>query len=332
MTRDPFGSLKDGRPVERITLENDAIRASIITLGATLQDLRMAGCDRPLTLGSNTVTDYEDGGDLHYFGAIVGPVANRIYKARTVFDGRELQFDANGLGGHVLHGGAAGLHHKLWQVEEATQTRVLLSATAEDGEGGFPGNRRFEAEFVLEGAGLTLKLRAETDAPTLMNLANHSYWNLGDKDDFHGHQLQIDADTYLPCDDTDIATGEIRDVAGTEMDFRIARALTSDDVIDNNFCLSEQRVPLRQVGSLTGPDGVRLGIETTEPGLQIYDTRHLPAEGVPGHDGKVYRPRAGVAIEAQFWPDAPTHPTFPAIRMEPGEAWEQTTRFTFSQG
>ncbi|NDR59171.1 aldose epimerase family protein [Aliiruegeria sabulilitoris] len=332
MTREHFGTLKDGRTVERITLENDAIRASIITLGATLQDLRMAGLDRPLTLGSSNVADYEDGGGLHYFGAIVGPVANRISKARTVFDGRELQFDANGLGGHVLHGGAAGLHHKLWQVEETTQTRLLLSTTAEDGEGGFPANRRFEAEFTLDGANLTLRLRVETDAPTLMNLANHSYWNLGDSDDFHGHKLQIDADTYLPCDETDIATGEIRKVAGTALDFRSGRELTASDSIDNNFCLSDQRMPLRPVGSLTGPDGVRLGIETTEPGLQIYDTRHLPPEGVPGHGGKVYRPRAGVAIEAQFWPDAPTHPAFPSIRMEPGETWEQTTRFTFSKG
>ncbi|MDV7143902.1 aldose epimerase family protein [Tropicimonas sp. TH_r6] len=331
MIRAPFGSLKDGRPVERITLSNDQLSASILTLGATLQDLRLAGLERSLTLGSETVADYEPEGGLHYFGAIVGPVANRIYHARCEFDGKTLEFDANGLGGHVLHGGAAGLHHKLWTVEDATETRLLLSCEATDGEGGFPGNRRFEAEFLLEGAALTLKLRAETDAPTLVNLANHSYWNLGAAEDFHGHVLQIDAEHFLPCDDTDIATGEVVPVDGTAMDFRAPRALTAEDAIDNNFCLSDTRRPLSAAGSLARPDGICLTVETTEPGLQIYDTRHISPEGTLGLDGRIYRPRAGVAIEAQFWPDAPNKPGFPPIRMEPGEDWEQVTRFSFSR-
>lgn len=331
MTRDAFGTTSDGQAVEKITLDNGTLRASILTFGATLQDVRLGGLDRPLTLGSNLLADYEDGGALHYFGAIVGPVANRIHHARCDFDGRELRFDANGLGGHVLHGGNAGIHLKVWTVEAASDTRLLLSCTATDGEGGFPANRRYEAEFSLESAALTLKLRAETDAPTLVNLANHSYWNLGETEDFHGHLLEVLAEHVLPCDDTDIATGEIRPVAGTALDFRKPRALTAEDAIDNNFCLATARRALTPAGSLTGPDGVRLGIETTEPGLQIYDTRHLAPEGSLGHGGRIYRPRAGVAIEAQFWPDAPTHAEFPSIRLEPGAAWEQVTRFTFSK-
>ncbi len=331
MTREAFGHLKDGRPVERITLANEQMCASILTLGATLQDLRLAGLDRPLTLGSEKIEDYEPEGGLHYFGCIVGPVANRIYHARCPFEGETLEFEPNGFGGHVLHGGAAGIHHKLWTVEEATGTRLLLSCEAADGEGGFPGNRRFEAEFLLDGAALVLKLRARTDAPTLVNLANHSYWNLGATEDFHGHVLQVDAESYLPCDETSIATGEIRPVAGTMMDFRTPRALTAEDDIDNNFCLSQARRPLSPAGSLTGPDGVRLAVETTEPGFQVYDTRHLPPEGIPGLDGRLYRPRAGVAIEAQFWPDAPNKPDFPQIRLEPGKDWEQVTRFTFTR-
>lgn len=315
MQRSPFGKTADGRPVERITLENGALSVSILTLGATLQDARLNGQDRPLTLGSGRVEEYAEGGAFQYFGAIVGPVANRIGKARAPLDGRVLTLEANGAGGHALHGGATGLHQKLWKVETAEAGRLLLSTTAPDGEGGYPGNRRFEAEFTLDGAALVLALRAETDAPTLVNLANHSYWNLGGTADFHGHLLQIDAESYLPADDTVLVTGEIRPVAETAMDFRTPRVLTAADAIDHNFCLSRARGALRDVASLTAPDGTRLTIATTEPGLQIFDARQAG--------------RAGLAIEAQFWPDAPNHADFPSVRLEPGDNWEQVTRFSF---
>lgn len=332
MTRDAFGITAEGTPVERITLDNGAIAISVITLGATLQDVRLAGVDRALTLGSSQLADYEPGGALFYFGAIVGPVANRIRKATAVFDGKTLEFDGSAMGGHCLHGGDTGLHRKVWSVEAATDTRLVLSCTAEDGEGGFPANRRWEAEFALgEAADFTLTLRAETDAPTLMNLANHSYWNLGEAADFHGHSLQLAADAVLPTDETDIATGEVLPVDGTAFDFRKPRELTADDVIDNNFCLSRARGPLRHAATLTSPDGVTMEVQTTEPGLQIYDARHMPAAGVPGHDGRLYGPRCGVAVEAQFWPDAPSHDDFPSIRMDPGEPWEQVTRFAFGR-
>lgn len=332
MTQESFGTTKEGREVTRVTLDNGTLRASLLTLGATLQDLRLAGLDRPLTLGGTRVSDYEAGGPLHYFGAIVGPVANRIRDARAEFDGRQLEFDHNGKGGHVLHGGSLGLNHKVWEIESADETHVLFSTEAADGERGFPGNRRFTAEFRLDGAGLLMTLGAVTDAPTLVNLANHSYWNLGDAADFHGHLLQIDADSWLPTDADACATGEIRAVEGTPMDFRTPRALTPADSIDHNFCLADHRRPLTDVASLTGPDGTRLSIATTEPGLQIYDTRHLPPTGVAGLDGRTYGPRAGVAIEAQLWPNAPVNPAFPSIRLDPGETYEQVTRWTVTQG
>lgn len=331
MTRAHFGTTRDGRAVEVVTLDNGDLSARILTLGATLQDLRLAGLDRGLTLGSDRLEDYEDGGALHYFGCIVGPVANRIRDARTEFDGRELRFEANGGGGHALHGGAAGLHHKIWEIDLLEEARVILSTHSPDGEGGFPGNRRYEAEFALDGASLTLKLRATTDAPTLMNLANHSYWNLGDGDDIHGHRLRIDAARYLPSDENGLVTGAILEVENTPFDFRDGRTLSEADTLDNNFCLSDDRRPLTTAGRLTGPDNVRLDVETTEPGLQFYDARHLSPSGVPGHDGRLYRPRGGLAIEAQFWPDAPNNPGFPSIRLDPGRAWEQVTRFTVSR-
>ncbi|WP_116132356.1 aldose epimerase family protein [Tropicimonas sp. IMCC34043] len=332
MRKESFGTTRDARTVERITLDNGTLSIGLLTLGATLQELRLAGCDRSLTLGSADVAEYDTDGGLYYFGAIVGPVANRILNATTSLDGRTLTLQANGPGGHCLHGGLNGLHQKVWEIVDATDTEVTLATTAADGEGGFPGNRRFEARFTLDGASLVLTLRAETDAPTLVNLANHSYWNLGPGPDFHDHSLQVSADRMLVVDDVAMVTGEILPVAGTAFDFREPRQLTPEDDIDNNFCLAEARGPLRPGCVLTGPDGLRMEVATTEPGLQIYDARHMPAAGVPGHDGHRYGPRSGVAIEAQFWPDSPNHPEFPSIRLDPGQPWEQVTRFTFSRG
>lgn len=332
MTQAPFGTTASGVPVERITLDNGAISAGILTLGATLQDLRLAGLDRSLTLGSPQLADYEPGGALTYFGAIAGPVANRIGHAATTFDGQNLTFEPNGAGGHHLHGGPTGLSWKVWTVQEVSDTSVLLSVEVPDGDGGLPGNRRFEARFAVgDGPVLTLTLRAETDAPTLVNLANHSYWNLSDAATFHGHLLQVSAEQVLPVDGNALPTGEISPVEGTAMDFRTPRALSAEDVLDNNFCLGPARVALRPVATLAAPDGLSMTIETTEPGLQVYDGRQLPDDGVPGHDGRRYGPRAGLALEAQFWPDAPSHPDFPDIRLDPGQPWEQITRFRFQQ-
>ncbi|PRY22597.1 aldose 1-epimerase [Aliiruegeria haliotis] len=331
MTREPFGTTAFGTEVERITLANADLQASILTYGATLQDVRLTGLDRPLTLGSDRLAEYEPGGALQFFGPIAGPVANRIRNARAELDGRELAFDANGAGGHCLHGGSAALHIKVWDVAEVTETRLHLTTHSPDGEGGFPGNRRWDAHFTLDGSTLTLTFRVETDAPSLVNLANHSYWNLGPAATFDGHILQIDADHYLPADENDLATGEMIAVDGTRYDFRTPRALGPSDVLDNNFCLAEARRAIRPVGRLTGPDGVAMGIETTEPGLQIYDAKGMSSPGASGHDHRRYGPRCGLAVEAQFWPDAPNNPAFPSIRVAPGDAWEQVTRFTFSR-
>lgn len=329
MRRDAFGITRDGQSVARITLDNGALRISVLTYGATLQDVRLPGLAHGLTLGSELLADYEDGGAFKFFGAIAGPVANRLAHGRAPLGEGTLALDTTGPGGHCLHGGPAGLHRKVWQVDAAGDARLLLSTLSADGEGGFPGNRRFEAEFTLDGPTLTLGLRAETDAPTLVNLANHSYWNLSGGTDFHGHLLQVHADAYLPVDNVALVTGEIRPVDGTPFDFRRPRALTARDALDNNFCLARARGPLRPAARLSAPGGAALELETTEPGLQVYDARHMAPDGVPGQDGRRHGPRCGLALEAQFWPDAPNHPDFPAIRLDPGQGWEQVTRFRF---
>lgn len=332
MTRTPFGKTRTGETVERITLDNGAISASVLTYGATLQSLHVAGLDRSLTLGSPDLAGYEPGGAFAYFGSIVGPVANRIGGATTMFRGRRLDFEINNAGVNHLHGGSTGLGGKVWNVEAVNQTRLLLSCTAADGEGGMPGNRRFEAEFTLgDGPELTLALRAESDAATLVNLCNHSYWNLSDSTTFDGHILQVAANTYLPNDATALPTGEIRPVDGTPLDFRAPRVLTPTHTFDNNFCLAEARRPLTPAATLTAPDGLAMTLETTEPGLQLYDARHMPTPGAKGLDGRPCGPRCGIALEAQGWPDAPNRPDFPSVELEAGDTSEQVTRFRFSQ-
>ncbi len=215
MTLTRFGTAPDGRPVQRIALAAGDLRLALLDRGAILQDLRLAGIDWPLTAGASDLAAYL--GPLRWFGAIVGPVANRIGGARACINGRPTRFVPNE-GRTLLHSGAAGTHARHWQPVEVEAGRALLRLELADGIDGFPGNRRLEAEFVLDPpATLRLILTAVTDAPTLMNLANHSYWTLDPEPGIGGQQLQIAAEHWLPVE-AGLPTGEIRPVSGA-MDF-----------------------------------------------------------------------------------------------------------------
>ncbi|KMW56303.1 Aldose 1-epimerase [Candidatus Rhodobacter oscarellae] len=311
-----FGTTKTGQPVHRLGLDNGTLRISLLTLGAGLHSVRLAGVPHDLTVGRDNLAPYE--GKLFHLGTIMGPVANRMSNARAEIAGRRHQFDRNFLGAHTLHGGSAAVHAKLWEVTDHTKTSATLCVKLPDGEGGFPGHRDIQASFALEDNALTLTLTARTDAPTILNLANHSYWNLGPEPTTRGHLLQVHADRYLPAGDANIPTGEIAPVAGTRFDYRQPRAIEAGDegLLDNNLCLSDARQPLRDVATLTGPTGVEMTMATTEPGLQIFDGHILDY--------------AGLALEAQFWPDAPHNPAFPRIETHPGETWVQRTRWRFT--
>ena len=206
---------------------------------------------------------------------------------------------------------------------------AVLTLDLANGLGGFPGNRRISARFDLRPpARLTLGLRAETDAPTLMNLANHSYWNLDGSPDIAGHQLRIAADRYTLVDNRKIPVGTA-DVTGTPFDLRHGITLQTRPTFDTNFCLASARRPLTGVAELTGRKGITLGLETTEPGLQVYDAATKRTAPQLGHLGVSYGPFAGVALEPQIWPDAPNRPDFPSALLQPGEIYDQTPRFTF---
>ncbi|WP_347311189.1 aldose epimerase family protein [Defluviimonas sp. SAOS-178_SWC] len=317
-----FGITQAGERVEAIDLTGSGLRTTILTLGATVQDLRLEGADWPLVLGADTPDAYQ--GPLLYAGAIVGPVANRIAGASATIAGKRYEFEANEGGRTTLHSGATGLHARLWQIESATANEATLCIDLADGDGGFPGNRSVTACFrLIEPGDLVIELRATTDAPSPINLAHHGYWTLDGTPDTRRHRLRVAADHYLPVDAELIPTGEARPVAGTEFDLRHGRLLTDAPPLDHNFCLAMSRRDLTEVADLFGASGIRLRLATTEPGLHVYDGRHF----TPGPGRRGLNPHAGIALEAQGWPDAPNHPGFPTVTLAPGEIYRQITRF-----
>jgi aldose 1-epimerase len=324
MTLTPFGMTAQGEAVQAVTLSGDDLTVTILTYGAVLHDVRLKGAAHNLTLSGDTVADYD--GRLLYFGALVGPVVNRIGGARAEIAGVEHRFPANQGGKHILHSGAFGTHHKVWQVVDHSARHVSLALTLPDGEGGFPGNRQITARFLLTGPRtLRMEVTGTTDKPTIMNFANHSYWNLDGAETWAGHSLKIAADGYTPVDDDVIPTGEVRPVSGTPFDFRTARVVAPGDgntpALDHNFCLAAAPADLRDVLWLTGASGVSLTVATTEPGVQVYDGGHTRAPGPGLHQG--------LAIETQRWPDAPNHPDFPSIALGYGEVCRQITEWRF---
>ncbi|MBJ3762405.1 galactose mutarotase [Maribius pontilimi] len=325
-----FGTRSDGRAVGRVTLENGSLSASFLTLGALIHEVRLEGVAHSLTLGGETPRDYE--GVMEHFGAIMGPVANRITDARAMIDGTEFSFDANQDGRHTLHGGSAATHTKLWQVADHDARSVTFALDLPDGEGGFPGRRRIEATYTLDPDALVLELRAATDRPTLMNLASHGYWTMQPPGDWSGQRLQILADRYLPTDDANLPTGEIADVAGTAYDFREPRLLDAATApkLDHNFCLSDAPRDLSPALRLSGPEGLTLEISTTAPGMQVFGMGSFAVDEATLH-GRGYPRFAALAFEPQHWPDAPTHPAFPAVLLRPGTVYTQTSRFAFSR-
>lgn len=316
-----FGTTAAGAVVQKITLSNADLRVAILSYGAILQSVHLTGVPYDLTLGSDQIADYE--GAMMYHGSLVGPIVNRFTDATATLYGQTLSFEKNFLGKHSLHSGASGLQHKVWAIDAATNDTAQLSLTLADGEGGFPGQRHVTARFTLQDAALRMDVGVTTDKPTFWNVANHSYWNMDGTTNYDGHSLQIVADHFLPTTDEFVPTGEIRAVAGTDMDFNILRPIAphSPD-FDNNFCLGTEAGPLRTALVLQGQSGVTMTVSTTEAGIQVYDHRQLPL-----HGGGPYR---ALAIEAQNWPDSPNHPGFPSVVLEAGSL-TQTTQWHFGK-
>ncbi|MGW0549317.1 aldose epimerase family protein [Streptomyces altiplanensis] len=313
MNAELFGTLDDGTPVHRWVLERDGVVVRVLTYGGIVQSVEVP--DRDGRVGAVAVGFDRLAGYLErpepYFGALVGRYANRIAGAAFELDGRTYALARNSAPDNSLHGGERGFDKRVWDAEAVAPHGVRLSRVSPDGEEGFPGRVEVSATYTLEeGGALRIAYRAVTDAPTVVNLTNHTYWSLGSGGPY---ELRLAAGAVTPVDGGGIPTGEIRPVAGSRFDFREARVL--GDGYDHNFVLDKGVTDEAEVvGELYDPGSGRVvTVATTEPGVQVYTP--------DGFDG--------VALETQHFPDSPNRPEFPAVVLRPGEVFASATVYGF---
>ena len=328
-----FGTTPDGQDVHRTAIELGHFKARFLTYGAVLQDIRMDGHPTSLTLGLSTLDEYLN--HSRYFGATAGRCANRIGNGTFDLDGARHTTDPNFLSKHTLHGGANGCGKRIWSITDYGENFVAMSHVLPDGHMGFPGALTINAQFTLDAEGLDISYSATTDAPTLCNLAHHSYWALDGSGSILDHQLQVEAESFTEIDGELIPTGASSPVAGSHLDFRNPKMLREGSLqalIDHNFVLSQSQKMIRPVATLKSEtSGISLTVQTTEPGLQVYDSGPMDVP-ILDIDGRALRPHSGLALEPQNWPDAINHDHFPNVVLRPGETYEQHTRFEISKG
>ena len=348
-TRAPFGQLADGTKVEAVTLTNGhGISAKIMTLGATLQSLMVpdkAGHTQDITLGYDTAQQYL--GHPDYFGASVGRYANRIAKGKFTLDGKTYSLATND-GPNSLHGGLKGFDKRMWKIDSVSSgsdAKVVLSYVSADGEEGFPGQLKVTATYSLnEQNELRVDYRATTSKPTVLNLTNHSYFNLSGNDarDVMDDMVTLHAERFTPVDATLIPTGERRAVAGTPFDFRTAHRVGArirdarDQQIryargyDQNFIVDGKAGTLRPAAVVADPvSGRVMEISTTAPGIQFYTGNFLDGT-IFGKDNRAYRQGDAICLEPGVFPDTPNHPDFPSARLNPGQTYTNTIVYKFS--
>lgn len=346
-SRAPFGTLPDGTKVELFTLTNAAgLEVRAMTYGGIIVSLRVPdrrGQLDDIVLGYDTAAAYA--APHPYFGAIVGRYANRIANARFTLDGKTYQLKANN-GPNHLHGGVTGFDKVTWSGEPFQDERgagVVLTYTSRDGEEGYPGTLAARVTYTLTDRNeLIFDYHATTDAPTVVNLSQHSYFNLAGQGarDVLEHELQIHADRYTPVDDTLIPVGDLTPVADTPFDFRtpvaIGRRIAQEDVqlrrgrgYDHNYVLTRSGTGLQSAARVVErATGRTLEVSTTEPGLQLYTGNFLDGS-ITGKRGRVYRQRYGFCLETQHFPDSPNKPSFPSTVLRPGEEYRSRTVLTF---
>ena len=275
-------------------------------------------------------------------GKIPGRFANRIDGGRFTLDGKEYQLVKNHPD-YQLHGGPDGFSNRLWKASQISDTEVVLTLDSPDGDQGYPGNMHVEATYTWgEDNSLTLSIKATTDAPTILNLTNHTYWNLDGEDSgsIFNHVLRINASRWLATSEALIPTGELAPVEGTPMDFRTAKPIGRDIKADfpaliygkgyDNCWVLDGAPGLKLAAELSSAvSGRRLEIWTDQPAAQVYTGNWL--DGSPlSKSGRPYRDYDGVAIECQGFPDAPNHPDFPSCVLRPGETYSRTIIFKLS--
>jgi aldose 1-epimerase len=339
--------------VYRYTLANShGMRVRILSYGGIIQTLEVPdrhGHTANVVLGFPTLADYvaknsPAAGGGTYFGSLVGRYANRIAKGTFTLDGTTYHVPVNN-NGNSLHGGTSGFNEKVWDVQEVSgrgTAGLRLSVVSPDGDQGYPGTLTATVTYTLDNQNrLTISYGATTDKPTVVNLTNHTYWNLAGEGsgDVYDQQLMINADRYTPTDPTQIPTGELAPVQGTPFDLRTPTAIGAH-VADNNAQLlvgqgydhnwvlnRTDDTALSLAARAADPASGRvLTVLTTQPGLQFYSGNFLTGTLV-GTSGKTYRQSAGFALETQHFPDSPNEPGFPSTVLRPGQTYQQTTVF-----
>lgn len=327
-------------PIETVAIARGPYRAELITLGAALRSLQVPdrnGARANVVLGFAELEEYR--GHPRFYGAVAGRYANRIGGARFTLDGVEHRIAAND-GANSLHSGPLGLDQQLWDVVALTEDAATFRHVSPAGHNGFPGTLMVEARYRMEDDGLAILLTATTDAPTVVNLTHHAYFNLAGEasgSTILDHWLRISSSRTTPVGAGLIPTGALAEVSGTPFDFRAPRRvgerIDADDAqlrlghgYDHNFVIDGAP---RCAATLFDPGSGRvLDLHSGEPGLQFYSGNHL-AGGPPGTSGRIYAARDGLCLEPQKFPDSPNKPNFPSARLDPGEIYRHDIAFRF---
>ena len=346
---EPFGETPGGQEVDRYTLTNThGMKIKVLTFGGVIQTLRAPDRDgdyRNVVLGFDNVADYASDADP-YFGSLIGRYGNRIAGGEFSLDGETYTLPQNN-GDNTLHGGDRGFDDRLWRAEPVRRNGkvgLALRLTSRAGDQGFPGTLQVKVTYLLRNNNtVKIRYRATTDAPTVVNLTQHSYFNLQGEgtSSIYDHHLKIAANRFTPVDSALIPTGRLPRVAGTPFDFRQPKPIGRDirDATtqllyglgyDHNWVLRDPGPDLHLAATLHDPtSGRMLKIRTEEPGIQFYSGNFLDGSLV-GTSGKAYRQGDGLALETQHFPDAPNQPDFASTRLDPGDVYDTTTVWQFS--
>jgi aldose 1-epimerase len=341
-TKTAWGTTPDGQTVELYTLRNSkGAEARIMNYGGVLVSLKVpdrTGALGDVVAGLDSFQDYLK--PPPYFGAIIGRYGNRIGNARFTLNGVEYNLSKND-GQNSLHGGARGFDKRLWQANLVSPQSLELKYRSADGEEGYPGNLDVTVKYTLTNADeLRIDYSATTDKETVVNLTNHSYFNLSGEGDILAHEVMINADRFTPVDKGLIPTGELKDVTGTPFDFRTAtpigkRIEQKDQQLifaggyDHNWVLNRSGNGLERVATVSDPkSGRMMEVLTTQPGLQFYTGNFL--DGTLKGKGRTYTRRSAFCMETQHFPDSPNQPNFPSTVLKPGSVYESTTVYRFA--
>ncbi|WP_111307918.1 aldose epimerase family protein [Confluentibacter sediminis] len=349
ITKESFGTTKDSIPVDKYILKNEkGMEISIITYGGIITSWTAPdknGTYKDIVLGFDSIQKYQLPG-VPYFGALIGRFGNRIAKGKFTLDGTQYTLATND-GQNHLHGGVKGFDKVVWNAAETSTdstASLVLTYLSKDMEEGYPGNLETKVTYTLNNDNqLNVLYEATTDKKTVINLTQHSYFNLSG--DFSkpivGEEITIHADTFLPVDATLIPTGEIKDVANTPFDFRQAKVIGKDINVqdeqlkrglgyDHCWVLNNQNEGMRLAATAYDPESGRLlEVSTDEPAIQFYTGNFLDGT-LPSKQGGTYGHRTGFCLETQHYPDSPNQRDFPSVVLSPGDKYMTKTSFKFS--